>query len=449
MSYLCDNMFSYLIKLNTKITMDKYITMSQKEISRYDIIKKLINKELNGTETAKILNISTRQIRRLKKKVKEKGINGLIHGNRGKIGNRGIPKNERGKIIKLLHKHYYDFGPLLASEKLEEVHGIKRDKSTIRAIMIKEDLWKPKRKKKEKHREWRQRRASYGELLQYDGSYEYWFENRDEKCCLLASIDDATGRVWARFDQHEGVEPTFNFWREYITRNGKPYAIYVDRFSTYSMNHKIAKENTDTLTQFQRAMEKGLNIEVVHAKSPEAKGRVEVLFKTLQDRLIKELRLNNISTIEKANTFLEDYYLEKFNQKFNVEARSKANLHKKLTNQEASKLDSIFSRQEQRVVRNDFTIHYGKKFYQLLKEQSVTICKNDKITVEERIDGTTQFRLRGKYLNYSILPEKPKKANTDQMWVIPKSKAHTPATDHPWRQIAQMEYQRKLIKSPN
>ena len=288
--------------------MKEYITMSQKEIKKYDIIKKLVNKELNGTETAKILDLSIRQVRRLKKKVMEKGIKGLVHGSRGRTSNRAIPDNEKTKIIKLLHKHYPDFGPLLASEKLDKRHNIQRDKSTIRTIMISEGLWKPKQKKKEKHRSWRQRKASYGELLQYDGSYEYWFEDRGEKCCLLACIDDATGKIWAKFDKHEGVEPTFNFWREYIERNGKPYAVYVDRFSTYSMNHKLAKENPDTLTQFQRAMEMGLNVEIVHAKSAQAKGRVEVLFKTLQDRLIKELRLNNISTIKKANEFLKDIY---------------------------------------------------------------------------------------------------------------------------------------------
>lgn len=261
--------------------MKEYITMSQKEIKKYDIIKKLVNKELNGTETAKILDLSIRQVRRLKKKVMEKGIKGLVHGSRGRTSNRAIPDNEKTKIIKLLHKHYPDFGPLLASEKLDKRHNIQRDKSTIRTIMISEGLWKPKQKKKEKHRSWRQRKASYGELLQYDGSYEYWFEDRGEKCCLLACIDDATGKIWAKFDKHEGVEPTFNFWREYIERNGKPYAVYVDRFSTYSMNHKLAKENPDTLTQFQRAMEMGLNVEIVHAKSAQAKGRVEVLFKTL------------------------------------------------------------------------------------------------------------------------------------------------------------------------
>lgn len=426
--------------------MDKYITMSQKEVKKYDIIKQLINKELNGSEAARLLNLTTRHIRRLKKKVAKKGIKALIHASRGRHGNRGMPNKEKDKIIELLHRHYYDFGPLLASEKLDKRHNIKRSKETIRAIMIAEELWKPKRKKKEKHRSWRQRKASYGELLQYDGSYEYWFEDRGKKCCLLACIDDATGKVWAKFDEHEGVEPTFNFWREYITENGKPYAIYVDRFSTYSMNHKLAKENEDTLTQFQRAMETDLNVEIIHAKSPEAKGRVEVLFKTLQDRLIKELRLQNISTPDKANEFLKNTYLEEFNQMFNVEARMKANLHKKLTKQELSKLDSIFSRQYQRVVRNDFTIYHKKERYQLLKEQSVTICKKDRVIAEERMDGTIQFRLRGKYLNYSVLPENPKKVAQEKIWILPKTTAYTPPANHPWRQTAKLEYLKKLTK---
>jgi len=358
--------------------MDKYIIMSQKEIKRYDIIKKIISKELNGTDASKLLTLSTRQIRRLKKKVEEKGVKGLTHGNRGRTSNRKMPDQERQNIISLIKKYYSDFGPLLTSEKLWERHKIKKDKGTVRAIMVEEKIWKPKTKKKEKHREWRQRKARYGEMIQYDGSYEYWFENRNDKCCLLASIDDASSRVWMKFDRHEGVEPTFNFWREYIERFGKPYSIYVDRFSTYSMNHKLAKENSDTLTQFQRAMEKNLNIEIIHAQSAQAKGRVERLFKTLQDRLIKELRLNNISTIEEANKFLEEDYLLKFNAKFMVEPRTKSSLHKKLIKQEINKLNSIFSRQYQRTVRNDFTISHKKNYYQLTKKPFNYFLLNNK-----------------------------------------------------------------------
>ena len=427
--------------------MDKHIIMSQKEINRYDIIKKVINKELNGVDAVELLNLSARHVRRIKKRVKEKGMKGLIHGNRGRTSNRKMPDQERQNIISLIKEYYSDFGPLLASEKLEEQHKIKRDKRTVRAIMIKEGIWKPKAKKKEKHREWRQRKASYGEMIQYDGSYEYLFEYRGDKCCLLASIDDANSRVWMKFDEHEGVVPTFNFWREYIERFGKPYSIYVDKFSTYSMNHKLAKENPDTLTQFQRAMEKGLNVEIIHAQSAQAKGRVEKLFKTLQDRLIKELRLNNISTMKDANKFLEEYFIPKFNVKFMVEPRTNANLHKKLTKQEVNKLDSIFSKQYQKTVRNDFTITHDKNYYQLTDNQLVTICKQDKVIVEERMDKSVHFRLRGKYLNYKLLPEKPKKINADKVnWVIHKTTAHKPADNHPWRQIAKLEYLKKLTK---
>lgn len=427
--------------------MDTNITMSLPEVKKYDIIKKVLNKELNGSEAAELLDLTSRHIRRLKKGVNNNGIKALIHGNRGKPGNRRIPDKERKRIAALIERKYPDFGPTLAAEKLAELDKIERSRGAIRSIMIKEEIWKPKLKKKETHREWRQRKATKGELVQYDGSYEHWFEDRGGEACLLASIDDADSEVRARFDEHEGVEPTFNYWRDYIERFGKPNAIYVDKFSTYSMNHKLAKENPDTLTQFERAM-KELNIGIIHAHSPQAKGRVEKLFKTLQDRLIKELRLAGISTIKEANEFLEKTFLPKFNAMFMVEPRSKANLHKKLNEQEKKKLDSIFSRQYQKVVMNDFTVSHKKNCYQLEKIQPVTICKQDKVTVEERMDRTIQIRFRGKYLNYRLLPEKPKKINGKNklQWVIPKSTAHVPPINHPWRQINNLEYIKKLTK---
>jgi hypothetical protein len=428
--------------------MDTNITMSLPEVKKYDIIKKLISKELNGSEAAELLGLTVRHIRRLKGKVADKGIKALIHGNRGKPGNRRMPDEEREKIADLIKQKYPDFGPTLAMEKLAELDKIERSRGAVRSIMIEEEIWKPKSKKKETHREWRQRKASKGELVQYDGSYEHWFEDRGGEVCLLASIDDSDSEVWARFDEHEGVEPTFNFWRGYIERFGKPNAIYVDKFSTYSMNHKLAKENPDTLTQFERAA-KELNIGIIHAHSPQAKGRVEKLFKTLQDRLIKELRLASISTIKEANEFLEKIFLPKFNAKFMVEPRLKANLHKKLNEQEKKKMDSIFSRQYEKVVMNDFTVSHKKNCYQLEKIQPVTICKQDRVTVEERIDQTIRIRFRGKYLNYRLLPERPKKINSGKnnlQWVIPGTTAHIPPADHPWRQSANLEYLKKLTK---
>lgn len=428
--------------------MDTNITMSLPEVKKYDIIKKALNQELNGSQAAGLLNLTTRHIRRLKKKVDQNGIKGLIHGGRGKPGNRRLPDKERKIIAGLIKQKYPDFGPTLATEKLIELDEINRSRGAVRSIMIAEEIWQPRRKKKETHREWRQRKACKGELVQYDGSYEHWFEGRGGEICLLASIDDADSEVWAQFDEHEGVEPTFNFWRNYIERFGKPDSIYVDKFSTYSMNHKVAKENPDTLTQFERAMRE-LNTGVIHAHSPQAKGRVEKLFRTLQDRLIKELRLNNLSTVKEANEFLEKVFLPKFNARFMVEPRSKANLHKKLNEQEKKKLDSIFSRQYKKVVMNDFTISHKKNCYQLEKIQPATICKQDIITVEERMDQSIHFRLRGKYLNYKLLPEKPKKINggKDSLgWVIPGTTAHLPPADHPWRQAAKMGYLKKLTK---
>jgi transposase len=414
--------------------MDTHIIMSQKEASRYDIIQKAIQNEIKGTEAAEILNLTARHIRRLKKKVAENGLQGLIHASRGKPSKRKLTESEREKIKKLIHKHYFDFGPTFASEKLNENHNIKRDPKTIRAIMMEEELWKPTKKKKQEYRSWRQRRAPFGELEQYDGSYEYWFEDRAPKCCLLASIDDATSKVtYAKFDEHEGVEPTCNFWEEYFEKNGKPHEIYVDRFSTYSMNHKLAKENLDTLTQFQRAMQQ-LSVGVIHAHSSQAKGRVERLFKTLQDRLIKELRLNNISTIKKANDFLEKTFIPQFNTKFSVIPRSNANLHKKITKQERESFPSIFCRQYERTIRNDYTVSYKNEWYQLEETQGVALLRKEVVTVEESFDKTVKLKLRGRYLHCKKLPLKPQKVSEKSLpWVLATSVPYIPAINHPWR----------------
>lgn len=417
--------------------------MSAKEIDKHEIIRRLIRREINGTGAARLLRLSIRHVRRLKKKVERDGAKGLVHGSRGKHSHNQLPKKEREKIVALLRKHYPDFGPTFAAEKLKERHRINRDPKTIRQIMADKGLWRPRAKKKQKeHRTWRERKSAYGEMIQFDGSYEHWFEGRGNtgEVCLLAAIDDATGRVThAEFSKHEGVFPVFTFWKEYLQKNGTPRSIYLDKFSTYHMNHALAKENPDTLTQFQRAMEK-LRVEVIPANSPEAKGRVERLFQTLQDRLIKELRLVRISTIQEANVFLKTY-LPTFNARFSVEPRSQANLHRLLPTKEQDALNGVLSRQIERTIQNDFTMSFHNQWYQMIKDQPVTVCKKDKVIVEERIDGTIHVRLRGKYLNYTILPARPQKTVKALPWILHKTskqswpqKAHTPPSNHPWRQ---------------
>ncbi|MFH1207278.1 MAG: ISNCY family transposase [Patescibacteria group bacterium] len=413
------------------------LTMSTKELDRFQIIKQLIGKRVNGTEAARLLQVTARHVRRLKSKVRRFGPQGLIHGNRGKVSHNRLPEEELKAISALLFRRYPGFGPTFAGEKLSEHHGIARDPKTIRQIMIEAGLWKPRLTKKASvHRQWRERKACYGEMIQFDGSYEHWFEDREGsgKVCLLAAVDDATGTVAkAAFDVHEGVFPVFAFWKAYLAANGCPRSIYLDKFSTYNMNHPIAKENPDTLTQFERAARE-LGIELIKANSPQAKGRVERLFATLQDRLTKELRLAGISTIPEANAFLESY-LPKFNARFSVLPRSTANLHRRLTVTEAGNLSSVFSKQAERTIQNDFTFSFHGQWRQLTPEQPVTVCKKDTVMVEERLDNTIQVRLRGKYLNYRLLPTRPARHTVPikMPWVLPASKAHVPPPNHPWR----------------
>jgi len=410
--------------------------MSQRELNKYDIIQRSLRKEITVQKASELLNLSERQIYRLRAKVREKGIQGLAHGSRGKPSNRRIPDKERQEIIKLLHRYYSDFKPTHASEKLDTNHGIKRDPKTIRQIMIDEGLWIPKKRKKPDYRCSRPRKEHYGEMEQFDGSYEHWFEDRAPRCCLLASIDDANNKITlAQFAQHEGIFPVFTFWYEYLLTHGKPRSIYLDRLRTY-YNNILPEKDEEMLTQFQRAMRE-LGIEPIVAYSPQAKGRIENLFKTLQDRLIKELRLRNISDIKTANQFLKKEFIPWFNQKYGKEPLKKSNLHRKLTLKERKQLPAILSRQSQRVVQNDFTIRFNNKWYQLTKEQPVTVRPKDRVLIEERLDASLWIRLRGKYLNYQVLLTKPPRQQR-QPWVIPASqtkerRSRKPPKDHPWR----------------
>lgn len=390
--------------------------MSNQELDRYQIILRLLRKEINNPQTAELLKLGIRQVKRLKKQVQLLGPKALIHGNRGKLGNHRIPDKERSRIISIIKSRYLDFNPTFAAEKLKELHSISRDVKTIRQIMIDESLWKPRNKKQSEHRAWRQRRPCEGEMQQFDGSYHDWFEDRAPKSCLLASIDDATGKIThAVFGLSEGVTEVFGFWQGYLLENGKPRSIYMDKFSTYKMNPKFAQENHELKTQFERALQE-LQIEPITAHSPEAKGRVERLFGVLQDRLVKELRLNNISTIEAANRFLKEIFIPKFNQQFAVAAANPTNLHQPLTFKEKQQLPAIFSKQYTRTVQNDFTVSFNNQWYQLTNDQPVTVAKQDHVTIEERLDTTVKIRLRGKYLNYHIIPKRILKRS--QPWVL-------------------------------
>jgi hypothetical protein len=412
-----------------------FITMSARELDRVTVLTNLKNKAINGTEAALQLHLSTRQVRRLKKRFAKQGAPGLTHRLRGKASNRRFKQSTVDAMLKLLRTQYSGFGPTFAAEKLLERNKIIVSTETLRTLMIKNDLWKGKsRKKNKEHREWRPRKEQYGEMEQYDGCYHRWFENRAEECCLLLAVDDATGKITrARFDDHEGVLPTFRFWKGYGEEKGKPTAIYLDKFSTYKINHKAAQDNKAMLTQFQRVC-LDLGIELITAHSPEGKGRVERMFETLQDRLVKELRLEHISDIDTANTFLQEKFIPAFNEKFAVVPAQRTNLHRALTTIDVKGMASIFAVHSTRVVMNDFTVQFKNQYFQLALEQPVTVCRKDNILIEEHLDGSIKLKLREKELRYLVLPERPEKEYKLKIPALVTNRpVYKPPANHPWR----------------
>lgn len=379
-----------------------FTLMSRKELRISETISRLLKGDLTNRAAAQMIGVTVRTVRRMKAKVRQRGLAGLAHAGRGRAGNRSMDGKERGKMEHLLREKYHDFGPTLAAEKLFLYHGITRDPKTVRSAMIALGLWKERRRSMEIHREWRMRRARLGDLQQYDGSYHPWLEDRwtgpdgSSELCLLLSIDDATGRITqAYFAPHEGLLPTLGFWLNYAFSHGLPLGIYVDRFSTYKMHMKVAAENEDTKTQFGRVME-SLGVKLIFAHSPQAKGRVERVFGTLQDRLVKELRLAGISTPEEANVFIRETFLPDFNRKFAVAPREEGDLHRQLTKDEKVNARAIFCREDQRTVCGDSTISHDGIWYQIMPTPRLHVRPKDKAVVRTSPDGEITIWIRGK-----------------------------------------------------
>jgi transposase len=420
--------------------------MTESDSLKESTLTKLVAKTINGTQAAEILHLSTRQVRRLKKRFK-KGIKGILHRNRGKVSSHAVPEMERKAIAKIIKTSYPDFGPTLACEKLSELHKIHFSNETIRQIMIEKNLWKVKVQKFEEFPHvWRARKDCFGQMQQYDGSYHNWFEGRLKTPsgeaitinCLLCSIDDATGKItYAKFDDNEGVLPTMAFWQEYIETLGKPCSIYLDRFSTYKNNQKKNTINILELTQFQRAS-KQAGIDIINANSPQAKGRIERLFQTLQDRLVKELRLKNISTIAEANIFLTKIFIPWFNRKFAVAPKNSNDIHAKLSKKELLQLPSIFSIHDQRIIMNDYTVMHEGKLYQVDPKQPALVRIGDRVTVQTRTNGQIFLFKQNTELLFTEIPERPKKV----VAVKTEDRRHIgrkPLPNHPWRVFNQQK----------
>lgn len=388
------------------------ITMSLKEVNRVKVLEKLERKEITQNTAALLISISTRQVRRIFKKYKEYGASGLAHRSRGKTSNRRINQAEIDRAIDLVKKYYPDFGPTFALEKLKANHNVKFEVDTLRIAMIKSGIWKAKPRKKIVIHQLRPRRSCQGELVQVDGSPFSWLENRGKTetgeklgmCSLLVGIDDATGNLgYLHLTRSESTQSYFDFLEGYLKAMGKPLAFYIDKHSVF---RKGSKKGEETLrdsygpTQFGRAAEE-LDIKLIFANTPQAKGRVERVNATLQDRLVKEMRLRNIITIKQANDYFPEF-IKKFNQRFGVIPKKPENLHQKLKRAEIEELKNILVIKEIRVIDKSLTVHYKNIEYQIQTDRPSYALRKAKCEVWEDRNENIKLVYKGKQLDYKI-----------------------------------------------
>ncbi len=365
------------------MTQDETIAMNQKELDRLHVFKKLNAKEIGQKEAARLLQISTRQIRRLQKRFLLEGAQGLASKKRARASNRKFTENFKDEVLALVKKDYYDYGPTLAAEKLKEYNNLIVSKETLRLWMIDDGLWKAKPIKLEKNHQPRNRRPYFGELIQIDGSVHAWFEERGPKCTLLVFIDDATSLIQSlRFVKAETTHDYLQVLKQYVKTYGKPRALYSDKHVVFRVNIKDPKSGNG-LTQFGRVLQK-LNIQSIFAHSPQAKGRVERANSTLQDRLLKELRYHNISDMNSANQFLESFRLD-YNQRFGKSPKDPLNVHTALSFEELADLDKTCTVQVLHKVSKNLTLQHKKVLYKLkvpgkghrLRQEGVVVCEDE------------------------------------------------------------------------
>lgn len=429
----------------------KTVTMSLKELNRVKLLEKLSMKQLSQVETAKQLNLSDRQVRRLQKKYIQQGAAGLSSCRRGKPSNNKLSEEVKREAMEIIRSRYIDFGPTLAHEKLREVHGLKLSLESVRQLMIREGFWKEKAHKKIVIHQQRMRRSSLGELIQLDGSPHDWFEDRAECCCLLVWIDDATSQLLhLRFEESETTQGYFRGMKDYLKKHGRPICLYPDRHSIFRQNQGSDLKELDD-PQFTRAM-KELDIEVICANSPQAKGRVERANGILQDRLVKELRLRRIDDIKTANIFLPEFMMD-YNRRFAVEPKNPVDSHHR-TLPDDEKLDVILSCQEERKLSKNLELSYRNVIYQIQNQQRGYRLRKAGILVSENTEGIITLWYQGKSLAYTtitkrqrrtdILNSKEKAYRVDKIIQERRGK-YIPPSSHPWKKAAAAGVARKNL----
>jgi transposase len=401
------------------------IMATQEELKKLHVVRKAMENGITQNEAAEILDLSDRQVRRIASRIRLEGDEGVIHRLRGKPSNRTLP--DRPKILRIFKAKYPDFGPTLASEKLFERDKIKVNDETLRLWLIKDGISYKKRKKCP-HRQWRERRRYFGEMIQMDGSDHDWLEGRGPRLIFMGYIDDATGTPFGRFYEYEGTIPAMDSFKRYIEKYGIPVSLYIDKHAAYKSKKKLSVEdelnNKDPLTQFTRALGE-LGVEVIYANSPQAKGRIERLFGTFQDRLLKELRLEKARTKDEANKVAERF-LPKYAKRFSVKAVYSDDLHRPIP--KGLDMDKILCIREEHPLRNDFTVIHDKKLYQIEDD-----TRAKKVTVEERIDGSMLITYKDKPLKFKEITVRPKKKEPKKTYEFKIRKVYVPPATHPWK----------------
>jgi transposase len=405
--------------------------MSGKERVRMELLGRVKRKEMTVARAAGLAGLSVRQMRRLWKRYRRRGAAGLVHGLRGRASNRRIDDAGRERIVGVYREKYPDFGPTFACQKLAAVDGIRVSPDTLTSLLKEQGLWQPRRKRS-RHRRRRERRACFGELLQLDGSEHDWFEGRGERCVLMVAVDDATSRTDARFFARETLAAALEMFRRWSATHGLPRALYVDRAGIYRGEDRDGKP---TRTQFGRAMDQ-LQVELILANSPQAKGRVERRNGLLQDRLVKEMRLAGISSIEAANLFLDQTFLKELNDAYTHPAADGTVVHRKPD--PGLRLEEVLCEHEERVVGNDWCVRWNNAFVQIDPKHESLALAGKRVLVKALADGTLVVEHRGRPLTHRPIGRRPQEAapRPKARPVIKNNKQWKPANTHPWNRPA-------------
>lgn len=392
------------------------IGMSQKELRRVEVLARVKSKELKVMDAASVIRVSYRQAKRLWKRYREEGAPGLKHGNAGRASARAKPERFRRRVLQLVREKYGGaegerFGPTLAAEHLAREDGMRIDAETLRRWMLAAGLWSRQRQRKA-YRQRRERRRHFGELVQMDGSFHDWLEERGPGGCLMNMTDDATSEVELRLGKEETIWAAVHTLRKWIEKHGVPQALYVDWKNLYKRapTQREQLRGEEPVTQFGRMCEK-LGMEIIAAGSPQAKGRVERNHGTHQDRLIKKMRRKKIGTHEQANVYLQQDYLPEHNRRFRCVAAEAENYHRRAPS--ARELREVFRLESERIISNDWVVRYDNRLFQVQAQSRRYAPAQGKVVVCQWQDGTVEIEYRGRQLPWKEIFSVPPRVSAE------------------------------------